>query len=130
MRHYLKAAHVVDKRELPEYEDRKRRGLVSIATLGDFDNAIYLCVADHAAFDAERPGLVIVPTFLDFLLEQERRWQDSMKTSGCYRSPVSATTYAGHCAAQTDTVKRDYTQHTQWWTTRGRTLLEPPTEFQ
>lgn len=130
VRHYLNAAHVVDKRELPEFEDRKRRGLVSIATLGDFDNAIYLCAADHAAFDAERPGLVIVPRFLDFFLEQERRWQDTMKTSGCYRSPVSATTYAEHCAARTDTVSKGL--HTAYPVVdyKRKDLVEPPTEFQ
>ncbi|KAJ4329874.1 hypothetical protein N0V87_010494 [Didymella glomerata] len=130
VRHYLNAAHVVDKRELPEFEDRKRRGLVSIATLGDFDNAIYLCAADHAAFDAERPGLVIVPTFLDFFLEQERRWQDTMKTSGRYRSPVSATTYAEYCAAQTDTVTKGLYTAYPVVDYKRKDVVEPPTEFQ
>jgi hypothetical protein len=130
VRHYLNAAHVVDKRELPEFEDRKRRGLVSIAILGDFDNAIYLCTADHAAFDAERPGLVIVPTFLDFFLEQERRWQDTMQTSGCYRSPVSATTYAEHCAAQTGTVTKGLYTAYPVVDYKMKDIIEPPTEFQ
>lgn len=53
-----------------------------------------------------------------------------MKTSGCYRSPVAATTYAEHCAAQTNTITKGlYTAYTVVDYKRKDTV-EPPTEFQ
>ncbi|KAJ8112701.1 hypothetical protein OPT61_g4993 [Boeremia exigua] len=129
VRHYLNASHVVDKRDLSRFVDWKRRGLVSIATLSDYDNAIYLCAANHAAFNAERPGLVIVPTFLDFFLEQERRWQSAIQTC-FYRSPVSAAMYAEHCAAQRSTVTQGLYTAYQVMDYKKKDVVEPPVEFQ
>jgi hypothetical protein len=100
VRYYLHAAHVVDKAVAPDLSKLRRQGLVSLGTLGDFDNAIYLCPADHAAFDARDPGLVIVPTYLDFFIDHERRWQQEMRktTPPRVRMPVLPTQYAAYCA--------------------------------
>lgn len=74
----------------------------SLETLGDFDNAMYLCPADHAAFDARDPGLIVVPTYFDFFIDHERRWQEQeqmRKTSPPkVRMPVLPSQYAAYCA--------------------------------
>ncbi|KAJ4355108.1 hypothetical protein N0V95_003231 [Ascochyta clinopodiicola] len=100
VRYYLHAAHVIDKAVAPDLFKLCRQGLVSLETLGDFDNAIYLCPADHAAFDAREPGLIIVPTYLDFFIDHERRWQEEMRKSSPprFRVPVLPSQYASYCA--------------------------------
>ncbi|KAJ4332535.1 hypothetical protein N0V95_009639 [Ascochyta clinopodiicola] len=100
VRYYLHAAHVIDKAVAPDLFKLCRQGLVSLETLGDFDNAIYLCPADHAAFDAREPGLIIVPTYLNFFIDHERRWQEEMRKSSPLkvRVPVLPSQYASYCA--------------------------------
>lgn len=100
VRYYLHAAHVIDKAVAPDLSKLCRQGLVTLETLGDFDNAIYLCPADHASFDARDPGLVIVPTYLDFFIDHERRWQEEMrkKSPPKVRMPVLPSQYAAYCA--------------------------------
>jgi hypothetical protein len=100
VRYYLHAAHVIDKAVASDLSKLQRRGLVSLGSLGDFDNAIYLCPADHAAFDARDPGIVIVPTYLDFFIDYERRWQQEMHKTRPprVRMPVLSSQYAAYCA--------------------------------
>ncbi|KAF2439218.1 hypothetical protein P171DRAFT_133595 [Karstenula rhodostoma CBS 690.94] len=100
VRYYLHAAHVIDKAVGPDLSKLQRQGLVSLRTLGDFENAIYLCPADHAAFDARDPGLIIVPTYFDFFIDHERRWQQEMQktTPPRVRIPVLPNQYAAYCA--------------------------------
>ena len=97
--YYLHAAHVMD-RATPDFAKLRRQGIVSFETLGDYDNAIFLCPADHAAFDARDPGLVIVPTHLNFFIEHETRWQAEMNkmTPPKARVPVQPSEYAAYCA--------------------------------
>jgi hypothetical protein len=100
VRYYLHAAHVIDKAIGPELAKLCRQGLVSLETLGDFDNAMYLCPADHAAFDARDPGLIVVPTYVDFFIDHERRWQEQMRKTSPpkVRMPVLPSQYAAFCA--------------------------------
>lgn len=97
--YYLHAAHVIDKAVAPDLSKLRRQGLVSLETLGDFDNAIYLCPADHAAFDARDPGLIIIPTYIDFFIDHERRWQEEMRKTSPpkVRMPVLPSQYAAYC---------------------------------
>lgn len=129
---YLHVAHVFDKHACSELEDRQRRGLVSLASLGDYENAIYLCPADHAAFDARDPGLVVVPTYLDFFLEHERRWQNAMKSAPTpiARSAVLPTTYADHCAERTGTTTNGLYTAYPMVDYKIKDTVEPPTTFQ
>lgn len=54
----LHAAGYVDKAVVPDLSQE----LVSLGTVGDFDNVIYLCPANCAAFDARNPSLAILPS--------------------------------------------------------------------
>ncbi|KAI1673317.1 hypothetical protein Ptr902_00062 [Pyrenophora tritici-repentis] len=55
------AAHVIDKAVAPDLSKLCRPGLVNLTRLGDFDNAMYLCPAEHAASNARDAGVVISP---------------------------------------------------------------------
>ncbi|KAJ4985116.1 hypothetical protein SVAN01_09419 [Stagonosporopsis vannaccii] len=98
--HNLHGAHVFDKAAAPEFERSRRRGLVSLETLGDFDNAIFVCACDHAAFDATYPQLIVIPTYLDYFIDHEQRWQDEMTGTvpPTARAPVTPGLYAAHCS--------------------------------
>ncbi|KAH8707481.1 hypothetical protein GQ44DRAFT_731808 [Phaeosphaeriaceae sp. PMI808] len=100
VRYYLHAAHVIDKAVASDLIKLRRQGVVGLGTLGDFDNAICLCPADHAAFDARDPGLIIVPTYLEFFIDHERRWQEEMRKTSppMARMPVLSSQYAAYCA--------------------------------
>jgi hypothetical protein len=98
VRHNLHVAHIFDKHATMQLEEQQRRGLVNLDSLGDYDNAIYLCPGDHAAFDARQAQLIIVPAYLDFFIDQEQRWQSAMKTAPTLnaRSTVLSALYADH----------------------------------
>lgn len=98
--HNLHGAHVFDKSAKTEFERARRRGLVSLETLGDFENAIYICAGDHTAFDAVYPQLIIVPTYLDYFIDHEKRWQEHITITKNARVPVTSSSYAAHCSAQ------------------------------
>ncbi|KAF1938988.1 hypothetical protein EJ02DRAFT_514176 [Clathrospora elynae] len=95
----LHVAHVFDKAADTEFRSNRTRGLTNLDSLGSYDNAIHLCAADHGAYDAQSPLLVIVPRYIEFFFEMERNWQHEMKKSPMplARPPVSASTYAGFC---------------------------------
>ncbi|KAF2632354.1 hypothetical protein BU25DRAFT_418052 [Macroventuria anomochaeta] len=99
VQYLLHVAHVFDKAAIAEFQSYRNRGLVSLETLGDYDNAIYLCAADHGAYDASAPLLVIAPKYLDFFFDTESNWQHELKESlvPLARPLITASDYTRHC---------------------------------
>ncbi|KAF1929907.1 uncharacterized protein M421DRAFT_91134 [Didymella exigua CBS 183.55] len=99
----LHSAHVFDKSETNEFVESRQSGLTSLETLGDFDNALSLCICDHTAFDAKCSQLVIVPSYMEFFLDHERRWHEQIETNTPLRPrvPVLASLYAAYCSEKT-----------------------------
>jgi hypothetical protein len=132
VRHNLHVAHIFDKHATMQLEEQQRRGLVNLDSLGDYDNAIYLCPGDHAAFDARQAQLIIVPAYLDFFIDQEQRWQSAMKTAPTLnaRSAVLSALYADHCTEQRGTMMNGLYTAYPMVDYKRRDTVEPPTEFQ
>jgi hypothetical protein len=82
---------------LRQFRALQALGLLSITVGNVLENAIRLCKNCHASYDDQyKPGIVIVPSYLDYFLATERRWQATLNPKPGLRSPTTES-YFAHC---------------------------------
>jgi hypothetical protein len=97
----LHACHVFDKASTTDFETYRKRGLVNLKYLSEYENSIRLCVADHSAYDSASPLLVIVPKYLDYFIEFEKKWQEKMRDMDAPSTrPLAPASAASHAYAE------------------------------
>ncbi|KAF2123665.1 hypothetical protein P153DRAFT_147172 [Dothidotthia symphoricarpi CBS 119687] len=98
------AAHVFAPAD-DNFDDYKAANLVNLASQGDAENFINLCPNCHKAYDRPwKPRLLIVPKYLEFFTQAEKKAQ--VRAKG-HRIPPNAITYAEYCQRYDETLDPD-----------------------
>jgi len=94
----IECAHLIAACASRTFTQLRRFHLLRLESLKSPDNGIALCPNCHTAFDGVDgyPGLLIVPSQLDFFFDAERNWQADPVGD---RSPTSHS-YLEHCRVQ------------------------------
>ncbi|KAF2123816.1 hypothetical protein P153DRAFT_361782 [Dothidotthia symphoricarpi CBS 119687] len=89
----VEVAHVIPRTSTTVFERLRDRNIIGLGSIDDADNAVPLCGSCHANFDTASPGLLIIPTRTDLLIEVEKRQLAHHRP----RVPMSAAEYADLC---------------------------------
>ncbi|KAF2245051.1 hypothetical protein BU26DRAFT_553602 [Trematosphaeria pertusa] len=97
---YVEKAHVFPKAD-PNLHRLRALGLLSLPSYRDTDNALHLCGGCHAAWDDEhRPGILIVPTYLDYFFAAEEKWQAACISTNKSRPAPTTAAYFQYCVSR------------------------------